>query len=325
MSCKWNGRENPRILPGRHGDDCPGGHCDGCQPCSETHCCVCRRTHVEGRTCAECLAEVREDLSAIRVLCGALPSEVRHRGVNGQAMTLLGIAADPEAWQHVEASYLAGRLPEGWIETSHGKECPTLVNEPCLGCKGDERHPLAVLGTWEMVWRDYLEHESDAKITATDAAAYLDQQMTYMAQQDEVPFEDFARDLRRCRAHLEDVLHAGDRDETGAPCVQCREPMVRVVTDQGAQDAYHCKRCYRTVTGNQYRYAIGVAYIAHADRLTAADMAERFADFNLKATVVRVWGARELIRKRGTNDQGITLYDVSDVEARLETTRQESA
>lgn len=324
MNCRWVASDQPRILPGRHDADC-AGECDGCLPCPDYHCSVCRRVHVEGRTCAECLAETRDDLTQVRLMCGALPAEVRHRGVNGEAMTLLGISADPEAWQYVEASYLAGRLPEGWIETTHGKGCPTLVNEPCLGCKGDERHPLAVLGTWEMVWRDYLEHETDAKSNVHDAAAYLNQQMTYMAQRDEVPFEDFARDVRRCRAHLEDVLHAGDRDETGAPCVQCEEPMVRVVTDQGAQDAYNCKHCHRTVTGNQYRYAIGVAYIAHADRLTATDMAQRFSEDELKATVVRVWGARDLIRKRGTNDQGLTLYDVSDVAARLATMREECA
>ena len=60
-ACRWNGSENPRVVKGRHDEDCPGGDCAGCQPCTEPHCRVCNRAHVEG-TCAECLAETREDL-----------------------------------------------------------------------------------------------------------------------------------------------------------------------------------------------------------------------------------------------------------------------
>jgi hypothetical protein len=75
-------------------------------------------------------------------------------------------------------------------------------------------------------------------------------------------------------------------------------------------------------TTSQYRGWVEEDARNNADRLTAADMALRFTDqdYTLKASVVRVWGARDLVRKRGSNGQGMTLYDVGDVALRV--TRQ---
>lgn len=294
-ACRFVASTEPRVLPNRHVHGCTDDGCTGCLPCTEPHCVVCGRAHADG-TCAECTSAARDDLLTIAELCNALPDEAEVKGVDSEAMMLLGPAADPEAWNFREASALAGRIPADWLAESR-----------------DEPHPMFVLGTWDMVWRDHLEHETAETATLPRLVDYLHTQLTYMAGQALVPFGDFARDLRRCRGHLEDVLLEGERDEKGAPCVQCGRNMTRVVTNQGAQDAYHCRYCHRTVSGDQYRYAVGVAYRAHASRLTAAELGERLG---VKPSIIRVWGARGLIRKRGKNTGGITLYDVADAEQR---------
>ncbi len=63
-----------------------------------------------------------------------------------------------------------------------------------------------------------------------------------------------------------------------------------------------------------------------ATNLTAADAALRFTvepspddeGFTLKASTVRVWGSKGDVRKRGVNHHGMTLYDVADIERRIE-------
>lgn len=314
--CRWGGRDEPRRIPGRHVSGCADDECAGCQPCTERHCAVCRRAHADG-TCPECVATTRDDLASIRLMCGALPEEVAHRGVNGEAMMLLGASADPEAWQHVQASYLAGRLPEGWFEASHGRDCPTLRNEPCVGCAGDELHPLTVVGTWEMVWRDFLEHETDERVTVEGAAGYLDRNLAYMADRGDVPFEDFARDLRRCRGHLEDVLRDGEQIEQGAPCPACDRPLIKVYGEKEIYDRWKCpnRRCGEWYLDHEYRRWVTADYRANSDRLTAPDIA---AQYEIPAGTVRGWASQGKVRKRGKDSSGRQLYDVGDTLATRE-------
>lgn len=291
MSCRFVSTTEPRVIPHRHAIPCTCDGERGCLPCPETHCIVCGRNHAAA-ACVDCLDAARTDLHAIWDLCSSLPEEAAVKGVQSEAMMLLGPAADPEAWRNRATSAMWGRIDAAYLED----------------CR-DELHPLWVLGTWEQIWRDHLDHYSIAPVTVESAYAYLDMQIGYMADQSEPAFDEFARELRRCRSHLEDVLRDGIREERGAPCVQCEKPMVR------AGDHWECRTCHRTVTEDQYRYAVGVAYRAHSDRLTAADLGEKIG---VKASMIRVWGSRGLVRKRGKNHEGVTLYDVADAEARLE-------
>ena len=320
-ACKWAGRGNPRLVPGRHEDGCQGNyeptssHCPGCLPCTEPHCRVCGYTHHEG-TCAECMAETRTNLREIGRMCGALPTEVAHRGINGEAMMLLGPVADVERRQHTEASYLAGRLPEGWLIAAHGKRCPTLVNEPCVGCAGDETHPLTILLTWQLVWRDALEHDEAPDAELATAVDYLDQQMTYMGGYPHVPFEDFARDLRRCETHLEDVLHDGEQVDEGVPCLKCGQPLTRDWGKGEKDDGWQCVKCREKSTEGQYRIAVKADYIANADWLTDVDMVLRFPEAAFTAATVRSWASEKadrpaVVRKKRHTER--TVFSVEDV------------
>lgn len=296
MSCRWNGLRNPRTIAGRHGEDCQGLDCPGCQPCTEPHCRVCGRTHADG-TCAECMAATRETLFEIARMCDALPEEVESRGIAGEAMMLLGPVVDPEAWGHVSASVASGRLPADWIEG------------------GGELHPATVLLTWQMVWRDALEHDEAPDAELATAVDYLDRTMSYMGGYEHVPFEDFARDVRRCSGHLEAVLHDGEQVERGAPCLACGRQMTKSTGD-GGNVTYDCLTCHRRVPEAQYRYAVGVAYRAHADRLPITDLADRLG---IPASTIRRWassarGNPPLLRSCGVNASGVKVYRVSAVE-----------
>lgn len=297
IACKWNGSERPRTIVGRHADDC-FGECPGCQPCTDPHCRICGRSHADG-TCAECMAETRDDLHSIATMCDSLPEEVEHRGINGEAMMLLGPAADPEARGHLEASVRAGRLSDDYLDNADG-----------------ELHPLYVLGTWDMVWRDALEHdEPAAKLTIETATDYLDRQMTYMAGYEHAPFEDFARDLRRCRTHIEGVLHAGEQVDRGAPCMECEVPLERVWGISLDGDGWRCPKCRRVSTEAQYRFAVAHLHREEATHLSAPDMEIRTG---VKAGTVRAWATRGLVARKV--HAGRVLYAVADVEDRAERT-----
>lgn len=310
MNCRFVSTTEPRVISRRHSDPCACDGERGCLPCPEMHCVICGKEHARA-ACTGCLDAARSDLHAIGDLCVALPGEAVEKGVQSEAMMLLGPAANSGDWQRLAMSAAMGRL----CECSEGL-CPSLRGRPCPraayleDCR-DELHPVWVLGTWEQVWRDHLDHQTEAPFTLGGGWSYLDTQIGYMADQVEPAFDEFARDLRSCRGHLEDVLRDGVREERGAPCIQCGTAMVKSGED------WTCRKCHRTVTEDQYRYAVGVAYRAHALHLTAADLSDRIG---VKASVIRVWGSRGLVRKRGRNQDGITLYDVADAEARRDLT-----
>ncbi|HEU5084461.1 MAG TPA: hypothetical protein VFU14_14050, partial [Acidimicrobiales bacterium] len=238
-TCRYTASDTPRVVVGRHTTDCAGETCGGCQPCVEPHCRVCSRAHADG-SCAECVAETRDTLHDIAAKCDALPDEVAHRGIDGEAMMLLGPAADPEAWRNRAMSAIMGRLDAAYLED----------------CR-DELHPLWVLGTWEQVWRDHLDQPTDLAATLPRLVDYLDRQMHLMADQPEPPFEDFARDLRRCLAHLEAVLHDQHRgDPANVGCFECGAKIERRLTRSGFEDHWTCTRCRRTYTYAEYNFAL---------------------------------------------------------------------
>lgn len=119
-------------------------------------------------------------------------------------------------------------------------------------------HPLYCLAYWDGVWRDALEHdEPNERLTVATATDYLDRQLTYMAGFEHVPFEDFARDLRKCRAHLESVLHdqnQGDRANVG--CFECGADIERRLGKQGFEDFWTCVKCRQRYTVAEYNFAL---------------------------------------------------------------------
>lgn len=237
------------------------------------------------------MAEIRANLHEIARMCGALPEEVETRGVAGEAMMLLGPTADPEARGHLEASVAAGRVPSDYLDAADG-----------------DQHPTFVLLTWQMMWRDALEHDDAKDSELTTAVAYIDLTMGYMGSFEFVPFEDFAKDLRRCVVHLESVLHDGEQRDEGVPCLKCSRPLTRTWGKDERTDGWECKRCRERSTEAQYQLAVKADYIRNAEWLTDADMAART---DVKAGTVRVWANRGAVARK--REMGRTVYAVADV------------
>lgn len=305
-TCRFAGRDQPRIVPGRHTEECPSINpltlaaesyeCTGCQPCTAAHCRVCGVEHAV-QTCPDCLDETREALTRILRACEALPEEAEHRGQDSEAMNLLGPAADPDARRHVEASYLGGRLPEGWIEANHGRDCPLLAKkgepgygDPCTGCSGDELHPLIVLGGWASVYREAFEHGDTGAVTVADEREYLDRNLMRAAAWPHVPFEDFARDVRRCRDHIENVIHAGEQIDRGAPCFRCGTDLERVWGKTEKDDGWRCPTCADFRSPEDYRRNVAQQHLAHSDRLTLKEIEQAYS---IPGGTLRRWAAEQ--------------------------------
>ena len=295
MSCYYVGSDRPRMIRGEHLEI--GCECPGCLPCAHSHCRICTVAHAAG-TCPECMAEVRDSLHEIGRMCDALPEEVENRGVDGEAMMLLGPAADPEARGHLQASINVGRVPEDYLEEADG-----------------ELHPLFVLGTWDMLVRDVLEHdETEGKLTIAEAIDYLDRQLSYLGGFEDLPFEDLARDLRKCANHMERVLHDGEQVDRGAPCMTCRVLLRREWGKLATADGWRCPKCREFRDDSDYRLNVAELHRGNAEWLTDREMELRTG---VRTGTIREW-ARDrddrpaLVDKR--RDSGRVVYLVADVE-----------
>lgn len=301
-NCRYNGAENPRVLPGRHVEDCEGD-CAGCSPCPLAHCLGCYREHHD-HVCPGCLADVRETLGEIGRLCDALPEEVEVKGVDSEAFNLLGPAADPEAVGHMRASVAVGRVPSDWLESAD-----------------HELHPLQVCGTWMEAYLEAFDHDEPARITVESALSYLTRNLEHIGTEDDIPFRDFRRDLSACRTHLERVLHDGEQVETGAPCMTCEKPLLRVFGGQelpwkyrdgsrplAPEDVWACRKCQEWRDEESYGLNVAQAHRDNADWLTAAEI-EFLCD--LKPATLRKRVERgDLISRR---DSGRTVYRVDQI------------
>jgi len=317
--CRHVATDQPRIVPGRHATTCPDKQprphgapdttsCQGCEPCPHRHCLSCGHRHAEV-TCPHCTGLARTELWRITALDQLINTEVRRGNPTTDSETVMldGPAAHPEAWYHVADSVRAGRI-RGDVEANR-----------------HEDHPLWVLGWWEIAWRDHLDHDSTDRITVFAAAQYLDDQLTDMASQLEPPFEQFAADLRRCRGHLEDVLH--DRDPKPKDCPKCGGPLVLDYDETGKDagytegneerdydDRWKCgnRRCRQWWTDHDYRTKVEAAYELKATKLTASAIARVH---RVPESTVRTWAQRGDVRKRGADSAGRMLYEVADVVA----------
>jgi hypothetical protein len=167
-----------------------------------------------------------------------------------------------------------------------------------------------------MAWRSELEHDDGEKVTLVEATRYLDEHMSQMGAWPWIPFEDFARDLRRCRTHLEAVLHDGEQRDTGAPCMTCNTPLVREWGKLAAADGWRCPKCKEWRSDEDYRRNVAQLHRTEAQFLTDREMEIRTG---VKAGTVRSWSrdkgdGLEPIGKR--TDSGRVVYSVADVEQR---------
>ncbi|TCJ23034.1 hypothetical protein [Nocardioides jejuensis] len=247
-------------------------------------------------TCPTCLAKVRDNLHEIARLIADLPAEAITKGLNSEAMNLLAPATDYEQAGHIEASIAAGRIsPDDYDAAT----APDLL------------HPSHVIGCWDSLVRDALEHTEPETWSVTTGIDYLDLQLTYLAGYEHLAFDELAADIRACRIHLEHVLHDGIQRDTGAPCPACSTTLRRTWGTEPALDGWECPACGLESSQAEYEHDVAATHRQRASWLTDEQMEIRVG---VKAATVRSWGRRggPVSRRRHSER---TEYAVADVEA----------
>ena len=233
-----------------HRHDCDDVDCRGCTPCQGRHCTARRNCtwHIaEGElTCGRCITSVRRDLRWISELSALMITAAITDGLDSEAANLAGPATDAEAWSWRKVTARQGRA---WHAS--------LVEDD------DEFHPERVLTVWErMIREDYTHTRAEIGCTTvaperrdwearvgTDrahqscianhgarcwdvrersnsigaAVDYLGRTLHRIANDDEQDFPLLRAELKKCRQHLEAVLHNDTKPERGAPCTECRK------------------------------------------------------------------------------------------------------
>lgn len=296
-----------------HVATCRDRDCDGCEPCEPEHGHCKARKHCGGHltspgqlTCPRCIGNTRADIAEIVRLSGLLMAAAIEAGVDSEAANLAGPVADAEA--------LSWRRLAAW---EAGADVTVLEDD-------DPHHPLGVLGRWDFMLREDYGPATGLRCTISRAADYLAGQLGRLAQDEEQDWPLFAREIRACRSHLEDVLAEGIRTETGAPCPACvKAPPLekRWFTHDHSEDhepgapclgcdlgdSWRCPACRAVWSEVDYRRWVADDYRGNADALTAADMA---MTYGIKASTLRTWAERGQVAKRGRNARGQQTYDV---------------
>lgn len=325
--------------------------------CNEDHCALRGRcaNHVKRaagvHTCGSCIHRTRKHIAAIVSRYALMAYDAQVDGVESEAMNLLGRAAAPEQYAEHRARLAALYERRGWCDWPRSERF----------APDDPHHPYAVLGRWRLALEDqgWLGYD-DRLVTVIGAANALDGVLDRFAHSEE--FEDFAREIAACLAHLESVDHDDRVPEQGRPCPTCAasnddgkgprlqkryafhpgmEPGKRCKanhcpTCDGRLDAWHCPDDpAHAWTDEDYRNRLDADYIQSADRLTLRDMATRTG---IAAGTLRRWASSRkvqevgedpvilppLLTPKGRNANGTRLYRVADVEA-LDATRRVGA
>lgn len=311
--CIWKGSDHPRAIKHRHLDHCADGECRGCEPCRAPHCVVCGIEHVSEQTCPECVGASRDDLFEIVKLWRDLPNQALHGGSNGlleagreipggEALVMIAPGSDGRAviWAKERGDDVSHRDDER---------------------KGELAVPEIMLVGWEDDWRSLLGSRTDDPASLPAAVTYLDDHLSWAAQHHDA-FDSFATEVRQQRAHLEDVLHAGERQETGAPCFKCGKALVLIYGDDDGDestDRWCCegKRCdAKPLTREEYARNATQESMPYAEWLSSTDME---LQWGIPSGSTRGWGSDKAdprIRKRRDFHTGRMVYNVEDARRR---------
>jgi hypothetical protein len=349
--CHWNGEQR---VTHEHGRDCNASGCEGCKPCGEDHCrCGRHLRNTEPLTCAKCVGNVRTHLKRIEGLCRLAPLAATEAGTGSAAMVL----ASPVPEHSTHAARRTWAYKGGLCRCVHcpddqpalpGPVCKkslTCVHHVCRKatwrptCPGlvdwleyadDERHPLWVLGSWDMLITEHLEHDRTDRVTIASAVKYLDANLTYLAQDRDFAFDELAREIRGCTEHVEQVMCVADYQQRGAPCPACRaagrpakslERQYAPGQEDDTHDEWKCptKACGKNYEPDEYGRTVYVDYLSNADRLTAAQM---LAQYRVAEGTLRRWANgwtdrygiwhEPTVRKHGYDGERRQLYNVAD-------------
>lgn len=308
--CRWMGTENPRALKRRHEDDCLDDDCLGCLPCPDPHCVVCGIEHKHG-VCPGCLSVSRDHLDELSRLLSRVGDAMRRSTFTprsgamatvpaGELMYLAGPTADIE--DHARSAVYAVRRASN---PKHRGDADHVHDER----DSDGEHPSITLLWWYEKWRALRGQVHDPR----GLWEYLDDALGWAAD-NELQFDEFAKDLRTQVARLEDALLEGERPPVGAPCLKCGYHQIKEFGETIEKDRWRCPRCNQESNSEQYVMSEMDVRRKRATRLTATDIE---ATYGVKKGTLWKWVSDEDVARRGLNGDGRKMYDTADVRRML--------
>lgn len=218
----------------------------------------------------------------------------------GPAMVALASVANPDEWAEKIAA----------AELWHFAKCDQASHKDCVirGAEHvededdqDAEDALRILRWWSEERRQRYDFPlGDRRPSLTSEASFLRWALDGMWR-DEPQWGDFAADVNKARRKLEDVLHAGMRQQrTRVPCnrptCEKRPRLIKVYGETEAFDHYKCPAC-------KYRFDVDEYQRAYAEQLRSKG-AERFVPIREAIATLAAHGRSEnTVRKWLASDE----------------------
>lgn len=248
---------------------------------------------------------IHRNLTAITEMCERLAHEAETQGdPTSEAVMLDTPAGNREAWEHQYAT-----LANATYQTNGQRDRALAYAQDQTG----ETHPLLVLATWGDAIRDERGQPSDLKATISRAADYLRESIDWCLTSNDdgdlnfIAIDQLEADLRKVRAHLENILKDGYRPDLGVPCMDCGTSLIKDWGPTPEQDTWQCWPCGTDSTHDQYMLAVQADYLANAEWLTADQLETQW---RIPRSTLKSWARRGHVQKRTDPNTGRRVYHV---------------
>ena len=191
----------------------------------------------EQQTSIHPTTRVARDLTEIVELHARLAAQAENQASHslmpgGHAMVALGNVANLEAWEYLNDA--GERFSRAY--TSAEDEDPD-----------ESWPPFQILTFWSEGWRREHGAEYDSRPTIASEANFIRWALDW-AWQNEIAWDDFAKDINRARVRMEDLVHAGKRVELSRiVCPDCESKprliVLRGSEEDGSDDRWKCHLC----------------------------------------------------------------------------------
>lgn len=232
------------------------------------------------------VVKVRRDLTAIETMFAALLTEAVHHGddpdiIGGDAMVELAHAGSPSRWErrtelaeHAWAEAGAVTYFEGYPLRPADATRPTCDEEDVWSTA------LQTLLFWTEEWRERHEAIYPGWVpTIASEVNWIRYNLDWIWD-NELHWDDFAKDVARVRTKFEGLLRDGDLATRGAPCLydECKGARLvrKTIPTRGPNGEkawkisdWHCPRCKKSYSEQSYETMVAAGFAAAQEEVIA--------------------------------------------------------